>query len=67
VYAPQRDIDETRASAPVPALGSGQAEEVALAAGLKPLVLQLLAPDEIESARDRFERAGVARAHRGRP
>lgn len=39
-------------------LGSGQAEEVALAAGLRPLIRQLLDARSLESARARFERAG---------
>jgi hypothetical protein len=40
-------------------LGSGQAEEVALAAGLRPMVRQLLDARSLASARARFERAGL--------
>jgi hypothetical protein len=39
-------------------LGSGQAEELALAGGLKPAVRQLLQPTEVEAAARRFSRAG---------
>lgn len=41
-------------------LGSGQAEELALRAGLKPLVRQLLPPSEVAVARARWERLGLA-------
>lgn len=56
------DVARARAAAaerPIPyPLGSGQAEEVALAGGLRPLVRQLLDAPSLESARARFERAG---------
>lgn len=39
-------------------LGSGQAEELALAAGLRPAIRQLLDAASMERARARFERAG---------
>jgi hypothetical protein len=40
--------------------GSAEAEEVALFAGLKPLVRQYLRDDEVAAARDRFESLGLA-------
>jgi hypothetical protein len=39
-------------------LGSGQAEEIALAEGVKPALRQLLAADKVDDARRRFEEAG---------
>ena len=39
-------------------LGSGQAEEIALAAGLRPLIRQLLDAPSLDQARARFERIG---------
>jgi hypothetical protein len=41
-------------------LGSGQAEEVALAAGLRPLIRQLLDARTLRQAQARFERAGLS-------
>lgn len=42
------------------ALGSGEADEVALFAGLKPLLRQVLPSAELAGARARFERLGLA-------
>lgn len=42
------------------ALGSGEADEVALFAGLKPLLRQVLPTSELASARARFGRLGLA-------
>lgn len=39
-------------------LGSGQAEEIALAAGLRPMIRQLLDAPSLDQARARFERIG---------
>lgn len=44
------------------ALGSGEADEVALYAGIKPLIRQVLPLDELAAARGRFERLGLATA-----
>lgn len=59
---PERTIDpalaEVRARRLVYPVGSGEAEEIALAAGLKPLVRQLLDQDLVEATRARFEQAG---------
>jgi hypothetical protein len=41
-------------------LGSGEAEEVALLAGLKPAIRQLFRPEAIAEARARFTRLGLA-------
>ena len=63
-------LDEVRARRLPYPLGSGQAEELALAAGLKPMVRQLLDPHELDGAARRFERAGflavVGREYRRR-
>lgn len=40
-------------------LGSGQADELSLRAGLRPLMRELLAPRELEVARARYARAGL--------
>lgn len=42
------------------ALGSGEADEVALFAGLKPLLRQVLPASELAGARERFGRLGLA-------
>ncbi len=42
------------------ALGSGEADEVALFAGLKPLLRQVLPPAELAGARARFSRLGLS-------
>jgi hypothetical protein len=56
-------VAEARAEAaarPIPyALGSGEADEVALYAGIKPLIRQVLAPAALASARTRFEALGL--------
>lgn len=41
-------------------LGSGEGEEVALGAGLKPMIRQLLAVDDLDRTRARFEVLGFA-------
>lgn len=53
----ERDPTARRFSYP---LGSGQAEELALSAGLKPVVRQLLRPHEMDAALARIARARLA-------
>lgn len=48
-------------------LGSGQAEEIALAAGLRPAIRQLLTATEAAAARARFERVGLVCVTADRP
>lgn len=50
-------IDERPIAYP---LGSGESDEVALYAGIKPLVRQVLAPADVGAARARFEALGLA-------
>jgi hypothetical protein len=40
-------------------VGTGAAEEIAFFAGFKPLIRQLLRPDELERARDRYRSLGL--------
>jgi hypothetical protein len=52
-----REVDARAIAYP---LGSGEGEEIALAAGLRPMIRQLLGEADLERERARFERLGLA-------
>lgn len=51
-----REVDARAIDYP---LGSGQAEEIALFAGFRPMIRQLLSADDLDRARARFEAMGL--------
>lgn len=54
-----RARDEAKARPLTYPLGSGEADQIALFAGLKPLVRQVLRPDELSGARERLGKLGL--------